>query len=76
MLKGQNTGCREQGKTVIESMRHRAACIERHARKNLSDDFLFLGKIDLYSLARHCRICRREVFSKVSRGFRRLLEAD
>jgi hypothetical protein len=41
-------------------------------RKNLSEEFRFLGKIDLYSLAPHCRICQREVFSKVLRRIRRL----
>ena len=44
------------------------------ARKIFSPNLPIVGKIDLYSLAPHCRICQREVFSKVSRGIRRLLK--
>ena len=48
-------------------------CDQPARRKNLSHDFRFVGKIDLYSLAGHCRICQREVFSKLSSVIRRLL---
>ena len=54
--------------SIVESVRRG----KLRGRKIFSPIFLFVGKIDLYSLAPHCRICQREVFSKVSRGFRRL----
>ncbi len=63
----QGTGTDDNREHAASRGVHQAA-----RRKNLSEEIQFLGKIDLYSLAPHCRICQREVFSKVSRRIRRL----
>jgi hypothetical protein len=50
----------ERTEHPASSIRHQAS-----AKKILARNFPFRGKNGIYSLASHCRICQRKVFSKL-----------